>query len=236
MEYIHMQILHLFLLKPQIVLPSSPLHALQFLLSFAQENLQWWELQLLCKRQMSGLKYAVLPGIVVPKPTCPLKCFPHCNAVELCQRGCWILWGFSALYMNIYNFHFLMGKENKALQEQVLLSGVAELLSALPGDTRSWEGTASGQVTQTSQSDVPHHVASHFAIKAGGKKDKWGGCWEWRCLSFLQSVTAEKGSSCHCICIFTMPILKLDKLITDTIIQKTQCKQLRAGDCGFGGP
>ena len=138
--------------------------------------------------------------------------------------------------MSIYNFHFLIGKENKALQEQVLLWEVAELLSALPGDTRSWEGTEPGQLTHTGQSDVPCHIASCFAIKAGGKKDKWGGCWEWWCLSFLQSATAEKGSSCHCICIFTTPILKVDKLITDTIIQKTHCKQLRAGDCGFGGP
>lgn len=69
MEYIHMQILNLFLLEPQIVLPSSLLHALHFLLSFAQDKLQWWELQLLCKRQMNDLKYAVLPGKIVPKPT-----------------------------------------------------------------------------------------------------------------------------------------------------------------------
>ena len=42
------------------------------------------------------------------------------------------------------------------------------------GCTRSWEGTQLGQLTPTDQRDVPHHMASHSAYRAGGRRRKWG--------------------------------------------------------------
>ena len=38
--------------------------------------------------------------------------------------------------------------------------------------TRSWEGTQLGQLTPTDQRDIPYHMTSCSAIKAGGKKEE----------------------------------------------------------------
>ena len=42
------------------------------------------------------------------------------------------------------------------------------------GCTRTWEGTQLGQLTPTDQRDIPHHMASCSAYKAGGRRRKGG--------------------------------------------------------------
>jgi len=37
---------------------------------------------------------------------------------------------------------------------------------------RGWEGTQPGQLTPTDQRDIPYHITSRSAIKAGGKKEE----------------------------------------------------------------
>ena len=50
------------------------------------------------------------------------------------------------------------------------------------GGTRSWEGTQLGQLTPTDHRDIPDHMVSCAACKAGGRRRK-GGCSEWWRLS-----------------------------------------------------
>ena len=40
------------------------------------------------------------------------------------------------------------------------------------GCTRSWEGTQLGQLTPTDQRDIPYHMTSWSAYKAGGRRRK----------------------------------------------------------------
>ena len=42
------------------------------------------------------------------------------------------------------------------------------------GCTRSWEGTQLGQLTPTDQRDIPYHMTSWSAYKAGGRRRKGG--------------------------------------------------------------
>ena len=42
------------------------------------------------------------------------------------------------------------------------------------GCTRSWEGTQLGQLTPTAQRDIPDHMTSCSAYKAGGRRGKAG--------------------------------------------------------------
>ena len=54
----------------------------------------------------------------------------------------------------------------------------------------SWEGTQLGQLTPTDQRDIPYHMMSCSAYKAGEEEGR-GGYSEWCCLSSQVSVTRD---------------------------------------------
>jgi len=54
--------------------------------------------------------------------------------------------------------------------------------------TRSWEGTQLRQLTPTDQRDIPYHMITCSAIKAGGNMDRMEGLW---CLPFQVTVACE---------------------------------------------
>ena len=57
--------------------------------------------------------------------------------------------------------------------------------------TRRWEGTQPGQLTPADQRDIPYHMASCSAYKAGGKRRRgWHSEW-WR-LSSQVTITCDE--------------------------------------------
>ena len=65
------------------------------------------------------------------------------------------------------------------------------------GGTRSWEGTQPGQLTPTDQKDIPDHMTSCLAYKAGGRRRNRGTfgvttfvfpshCYAWWSPAFLE--------------------------------------------------
>jgi len=123
----------------------------------------------------------------------------HC-CVVLCL-------GFVTKTVLIVQHGLVIAEQCLHITKGISVSHAAPPVSRL-GRTRSWKGTQPGLLTPADQRDIPYHMTSCSAIKAGGRRRKEGHS-ELRSLSSQVTVMRDEAllswkrpGTCVCVYIY----------------------------------